>query len=73
MSQVMNRSAPTFGGAIGYFAITMWAVPKGHLDPQFIAEGVVMAGIICTHLFMETKAVLHWFGSLFKKEKPKEE
>ena len=68
MSQVVNRGAPTLGGAIGYFAITLWAVPDGHLAPEHVAEGVVMAGIVATHIIMELKVFFRWVGSLFKKK-----
>jgi hypothetical protein len=71
MSQVVNRGAPTFGGAIGYFLITAWAVPKGYLQPEHVAEGVVMAGILCTNVIMELKVFFRWVGSLIKKEPEK--
>lgn len=70
MSTVVNKSAPTLGGAIGYFAITAWAIPNGYLAVEHVAEGVVMAGIICTNLIMEVKAFLAWTGRFFAKDIP---
>jgi len=69
MSTAVNKSAPTFGGAIGYFVITMYAIPEGLISEQYIAEGVVMAGIICTNIIMELKQFFTWIGSLFSKKK----
>jgi hypothetical protein len=68
MNQAINRGAPTVGGAIGYFLITMYAVPEGMLAEQYVAEGVVFAGIIVTNILMELKAFCLWIGSLFKKK-----
>ncbi len=73
MSAVINKSAPSFGGALGYFVITAYAIPNGYLDADFVAEGVVMAGIICTNLIMELKAFLGWMGAFFVRKKEEEE
>lgn len=71
MSTAINRGAPSFGGAIGYFVITMYAIPQGYLTEEYVAEGVVMSGIICTNIIMELKVFFSWVGSLFKKVPPK--
>lgn len=68
MSAVVNKSAPTFGGAIGYFAVVVWAIPEGYIDPKHVAEAVVFAGILATNLIMELKVLFVWIGSLFKKD-----
>jgi hypothetical protein len=69
MSTVINKSAPSFGGAIGYFIITAYAIPNGYLDPNFVAEGVVMAGIICTNIIMELRAFIAWTGAFFIRDR----
>lgn len=69
MQQALNKSAPTFGGAIGYFVITAWAIPNGYLQEMYVAEGVVMAGIICTNIIMELRAFLGWVGAFFVRDR----
>ena len=69
MEKVVNKSAPTFGGAIGYFAITMYAIPEGLISEQYIAEAVVMAGIISTNIIMELRQLITWIGSLISRKK----
>ena len=69
MSTTVNRVAsPTLGVAAGYFLVTMYLIPEGHLQPGQSEEAVAMAGIICTHIIMELKGFLLWFGGLFVKK-----
>jgi len=69
----VNRSAPTLGVAIGYFAITLWAVPKGYVMPEHSVEAVAMAGVVTTNLIMEVKSFARWVASMVKKEIKEEE
>ena len=68
MSTVVNKSAPGIGGAIGYFVVTAYLIPNGYLDEKFVAEGVVMAGIVSANIVMELKVFFSWLGSLFSKK-----
>ena len=68
MSQAVNKSAPTLGVAIGYFAITLWAVPQGYISEANSVEAVAMAGIVTTNIIMELKALFGWIGSFFNKK-----
>jgi len=56
------------GGALGYFVVTMWAIPEGYISQQNVAEAVVFAGILSTNILMELKVFVSWVGSLFKKK-----
>ena len=71
MSAVVNKSAPTLGVAIGYFAITLWAVPKGYIAEINQVEAVAMAGIVTTNIIMEVKGFFRWIGSFYRREPPK--
>ena len=68
MSAVVNKSAPTIGVAIAYFAIILYAVPQGYINEANQVEAVAMGSVIVTNIVMELKALFSWFGSLFKKE-----
>ena len=73
MSTVINKGAPALGGALGYFIVTLYAVPEGLLAAEFVAEGVVMSGIICTNVIMELKVFFAWVGSLISSLVKKKE
>lgn len=68
MSVIVNKSAPTLGGAVGYFAVVMWAIPEGYIEAKHVAEAVVFAGIVATNIIMELKVFFMWIGSLFNKK-----
>lgn len=68
MTTATNRSAPTLGVALGYFVITLWAVPNGHISPEHSVEAVAMAGVVTTNVIMEVKGFFKWVGSFYRKE-----
>lgn len=68
MSTVVNRASPTFGMAIGYFAI-LYAVLNGYVPEEHQPEAVAMAGVVMTNIIMEIKGFFGWVGSLFDKKK----
>jgi hypothetical protein len=69
MQQAINKSAPTMGVAIAYFAITLYLVPKGYITEANQVEAVAMGSVIVTNLIMELKAFLGWMGAFFVRDK----
>ena len=66
MSQVVNKSAPTLGVALGYFIVMLWAVPQGHIAEPHAVEAVAMAGVVTTNIIMEIKGFFAWIGSFYR-------
>lgn len=69
MSAVVNKSAPTMGVAIAYFAITLYLVPEGHISAANQVEAVAMGSVVVTNIIMELRAFLGWMGAFFVRDK----
>jgi hypothetical protein len=67
MTTAVNRASPTFGMAIGYFAV-LYAVLNGYIPEGHQPEAVAMAGVVVTNILMEVKGFFGWVGSLFSKK-----
>lgn len=69
MTTTVNRASPTFGMAIGYFAV-LYAVLNGYVPEAHQPEAVAMAGVVATNIIMELKGFFGWIASLFEKTPP---
>ena len=69
MDQTINRGAPTFGVALTYFIIMMWAIPHGYIGEPHAVEAVAMGSVIVTNIIMETRSLLGWVGAFFVRGK----
>ena len=70
MSVAVNKSAPSIGVAIAYFAVTLYAVPKGYITEANQVEAVAMGSIVIANIVIEIKVFFNWIALLFSnKEK----
>ena len=69
----INKSAPSIGVAISYFAVILYAVPKGYIMEINQVEAVAMGSIVIANIVMELKVLFSWIGSFFNKEDKEEE
>ena len=67
MGQTVNRSAPSIGNAVAYFAI-LYLVLEGYIPEKYHVEAVAMAGAIFGNIVMDTKAFFRWVGTLIEKK-----
>lgn len=71
MTSAVNRASPTFGMALGYFAV-LYGVLNGYIPETHQPEAVAMAGVVVTNIIMEMKGLFAWVGGLFGSKKDEE-